>query len=156
MPQKQEEYAETWTTKDVTYTYIVSNGEAGICNGDSAAISTCESVKFFVFKGQEEERRERIVLKIEKKLDDRCLTVTLIGVLDSITSPELDRELQNMENVDEVILDLKELAYTSSAGLRVIMGLKRRLAGRPLKLENIGTEVREILDMTGSSKLLGL
>ena len=36
------------------------------------------------------------------------------------------------------------------------MGLKRRLAGRPLKLENIGTEVREILDVTGSSKLLGL
>ena len=96
------------------------------------------------------------MLKIEKKLDDRRLTVTLIGVLDSTTSPELDRELQNMENVDEVVLDLKELAYTSSAGLRVIMGLKRRLAGRPLKLDNIGTEVREILDVTGSSKLLGL
>ena len=96
------------------------------------------------------------MLKIEKKLDNRCLTVTLIGELDSITSPELDRELQNMEDVDEVVLDLKELAYTSSAGLRVIMGLKRRLAGRPLKLENIGTEVREVLDLTGSSKLLGL
>ena len=96
------------------------------------------------------------MLEIEKKLDGRRLTVTLVGVLDSTTSPELDRELQNMENVDEVVLDLKELAYTSSAGLRVIMGLKRRLAGRPLKLKNIGTEIREVLDMTGSSKLLGL
>ena len=96
------------------------------------------------------------MLKIEKKLDNRSLTVTLIGELDSITSPELDREVQNLENVDEVVLDLKGLAYTSSAGLRVIMGLKHRLAGRPLKLENIGTEVREVLDLTGSSKLLGL
>ena len=96
------------------------------------------------------------MLQFEKKLEDRCLTVTLIGVLDSIPSPELDRELQNLENVDKVVLDLKELDYTSSAGLRVIMGLKRRLAGRPLKLENIGTEVREILDITGSSRLLGL
>ena len=96
------------------------------------------------------------MLKIEKKLDNRCLTVTLIGELDSITSPELDREVQNLENVDEVVLDLKGLAYTSSAGLRVIMGLKRRLAGCPLKLKNIGTEVREVLDLTGSSKLLGL
>ena len=96
------------------------------------------------------------MLEIEKKLDDRCLTVTLIGVLDSVTSPELDRAVQNMEDVDEVVLDLKELDYTSSAGLRVIMGLKRRLAGRPLKLKNIGTEIREVLDMTGSSKLLGL
>ena len=96
------------------------------------------------------------MLRIEKKLDDRRLTITLVGVLDSITSPELDRELQNLENVDKVVLDLKELDYTSSAGLRVIMGLKRRLAGRPLKFENIGIEVREVLDMTGSSRLLGL
>lgn len=80
----------------------------------------------------------------------------MVGELDSITSPALERELQDLDNVDEVVLDLKELAYTSSAGLRVIMGLKRRLAGRPLKLENVGTEVREVLDMTGSSKLLGL
>ena len=96
------------------------------------------------------------MLQIEKKLDGRRLTVTLVGVLDSVTSPEMDREVQNLENVDEVVLDLKELDYTSSAGLRVIMGLKHRLAGRPLKLENIGPEVREILDVTGSSKLLGL
>ena len=96
------------------------------------------------------------MLKIEKKLDGRCLTVTLTGELDSITSPELDHEVQNLENIDEVVLDLKELAYTSSAGLRVIMGLKRRLSGRPLRLENVGTEVREVLDMTGSSRLLGL
>ena len=96
------------------------------------------------------------MLKIEKKMDGRRLEIALTGELDTITSPKFDSEVQDVENVDEVVLDLKELAYTSSAGLRVIMGLKRRLAGRPLKLENIGVEVREVLDMTGSSKLLGL
>ena len=96
------------------------------------------------------------MLKIEKKVDGRRVEIALEGELDSITSPELDREVQELENADEVVLDLKELAYTSSAGLRVIMGLKRRLAGRPLKLVNIGLGVREVLDMTGSSALLGL
>lgn len=96
------------------------------------------------------------MLKIDKKVDGRRLEVVLTGELDSITSPELDREVQDLDNVDDVVLDLKDLDYTSSAGLRVIMGLKRRLAGRPLRLENIGVEVREVLDMTGSSKLLGL
>ena len=96
------------------------------------------------------------MLNIEKKVDGRCLVVSLVGELDAITSPILDREVQELENVDEVILDLKGLAYTSSAGLRVIMGLKRRMAGRSLRLENIGTEVREVLDLTGSSTLLGL
>ena len=96
------------------------------------------------------------MLNVEKSVSGRCLRVSVIGELDSTTSPGLDDELQDLDNVDEVVLDLKGLAYTSSAGLRVIMGLKRRLAGRPLKLENIGVEVREVLDMTGSSKLLGL
>ena len=96
------------------------------------------------------------MLKVDKKVDGRRLEVVLTGELDSITSPELDRELQDLDDVDDVVLDLKDLDYTSSAGLRVIMGLKRRLAGRPLRLENIGVEVREVLDMTGSSKLLGL
>ena len=96
------------------------------------------------------------MLKIERKSEGRTLRFALTGELDSVTSPALEREVQDIGDVDEVVLDLKELAYTSSAGLRVIMGLKRSLAGRPLKLENIGTEVREVLDMTGSSKLLGL
>ena len=96
------------------------------------------------------------MLKIDKSLNGRSLRISLIGEIDSITAPELDREVQDLESVDEVTLDLKGLAYTSSAGLRVLLGLKRRLAQRPLRLENIGIEVREVLDMTGSSVLLGL
>lgn len=96
------------------------------------------------------------MLNVKKSISGRCLKVAVIGELDSITSPGLESELQALDNVDEVVLDLKDLAYTSSAGLRVLLGLKRRMAGRPLRLENIGVEVREVLDMTGSSKLLGL
>lgn len=96
------------------------------------------------------------MLKIDKNLNGRSLRISLTGEIDSITAPELDREVQDLENIDEVTFDLKGLAYTSSAGLRVIMSLKRRMAGRPLKFENIGIEVREVLDMTGSSALLGL
>ena len=96
------------------------------------------------------------MIKIDKSVVGRCLEIALTGELDAITAPELDREVQDLDGFDEVVLDLANLAYTSSAGLRVLLGVKRRLAGRPLKLENIGVEVREVLDMTGSSKLLGL
>ena len=96
------------------------------------------------------------MLKIDKSLNGRSLRISLVGEIDSITAPELDREVQDLENIDEVTLDLKDLTYTSSAGLRVLLRLKRRLAQRPLRLENIGIEVREVLDMTGSSALLGL
>lgn len=96
------------------------------------------------------------MLKIDKNQNGRSLRISLAGEIDSVTAPELDREVQDLENVDEVTLDLKDLAYTSSAGLRVLLRLKRRLAQRPLRLENIGIEVREVLDMTGSSALLGI
>lgn len=96
------------------------------------------------------------MLKIEKTVNDRELRLALNGELDSTTSSALNQEVQNLDDVDSVLLDLGNLAYTSSAGLRVIMALKRRLAGRPLKLVNIGLGVREVLDMTGSSALLGL
>lgn len=96
------------------------------------------------------------MLKIDRTVNGRELRLALDGELDSATSADLDHEVQNLDDVDSVLLDLKNLAYTSSAGLRVIMGLKRRLAGRPLKFENIGIEVREVLDMTGSSALLGI
>lgn len=96
------------------------------------------------------------MLQIDKKTDGRCLRIALNGELDSATAPEFDKEVQELADFDEVVLDLKDLAYTSSAGLRVIMGLKRRMGARPLKFENIGPEVREIFDMTGSSQLLGL
>ncbi len=96
------------------------------------------------------------MLQIEKKVAGRSLKIALNGELDSVTSPDFDKEVQDVADFDEVVLDFKNLAYTSSAGLRVIMGLKRRMGMRPLKFENIGPEVREILDMTGSSKLLGI
>ena len=96
------------------------------------------------------------MLKINKSLNGRSLRISLEGEIDSVTAPELDREVQDLENFDDVTFDLKDLAYVSSAGLRVVMMLKRRMAGRPLKFENIGIEVREVLDMTGSSALLGL
>ena len=96
------------------------------------------------------------MLKIDKNQNGRSLRISLAGEIDSVTAPELDREVQDLENVDEVTLDLKDLAYTSSAGLRVLLRLKRRLAQRPFRLENIGIEVREVLDMTGSSALLGI
>lgn len=96
------------------------------------------------------------MLQIDRKAEGRSLKIALNGELDATTSPDFDKEVQDVADFDEVVLDLKGLAYTSSAGLRVIMGLKRRMGVRPLRFENIGREVREILDMTGSSKLLGL
>lgn len=83
--------------------------------------------------------------------------VNLRGRLDTTTSLELDKTLKN-ENITEelVILDFSELEYISSAGLRVLLSLKKVLEAQNKKLEihNINDVVKEVFSVTGFSNIL--
>ena len=51
-----------------------------------------------------------------------ALTLQLEGRLDTTTSPQLEAELSaSLDGVKQLTLDLQQLAYLSSAGLRVIL-----------------------------------
>ena len=57
-----------------------------------------------------------------------ALTLQLEGRLDTTTSPQLEAELSaSLDGVTQLTLDLKQLAYLSSAGLRVILGAQKRM-----------------------------
>ncbi len=85
--------------------------------------------------------------------------VNLRGRLDTTTSLELDRTLKN-ENITEelVILDFSELEYISSAGLRVLLSLKKVLEAQNKKLEihNINDVVKEVFNVTGFINILDI
>ena len=75
------------------------------------------------------------------------------GRLDSLTSQDLQSELsQRISGGDTaILLDLKDLDYISSAGLRVLL-----LAGKELKAKNgqlslcaLKENVREVLEISG-------
>ena len=56
-----------------------------------------------------------------------ALTLQLEGRLDTTTSPQLEAELSaSLDGVKQLTLDLQQLAYLSSAGLRVILGAQKR------------------------------
>ena len=79
----------------------------------------------------------------------------LAGRIDSNSAPILDRELERIaaENEGkELELDAERLEYISSAGLRVLMKLRKR-QGR-LTVRNVSRDVYEILDVTGFVELL--
>ena len=64
---------------------------------------------------------------IEYKTDDR-LTVFLKGRIDSTNAPAVEEEIMKIvaENAGlPIVVDCSELQYISSAGLRVIMKLKK-------------------------------
>ena len=85
------------------------------------------------------------------------LLIELEGRLDTNTSPELEKRLKE-ENITEalVVLDFKALEYISSAGLRVLLTLKKMLdsQGKSLEIRNINDVVKEVFNVTGFINIL--
>lgn len=55
---------------------------------------------------------------------------------------------------DVVIIDLADTVYISSAGLRILLGLKK--SGHTVRVENVSLDVYEILDTTGFTEILSV
>ena len=69
--------------------------------------------------------------------------VALEGRLDTLTAPDLEKELNPLDGVGSLCIDCKDLEYISSAGLRVLLRLRKDVPG--LKAVNVSSEVYEIL-----------
>lgn len=69
-------------------------------------------------------------LDITTETIDRVLVVSLRGRLDTLTAAEAERLLSALIDADEhrIVLDLAELVYVSSAGLRTLLSTAKRLA----------------------------
>lgn len=89
-----------------------------------------------------------------QKVDD-ILTICLSGHIDSANAAEteaaVDAEIAQ-QGCSELVFDLEELTYISSAGLRIF--LRKRKDYASLKLINVSSEVYEILEMTGFTEML--
>ena len=77
----------------------------------------------------------------------------LAGWLDTQTAPELEAAIGALNGTAALILDLKELEYISSAGLRQLVVAHKKMNGE-LTLRNVSTEIMDILRMAGFDKRL--
>ena len=87
--------------------------------------------------------------------DMGILTLRPTGKIDAENAPRFEAELRGLmeENaVKGILLDCDELAYISSAGLRVILRLKRDVDDTALI--NVHPELYEILDITGFTEVM--
>ena len=95
-------------------------------------------------------------MEIIKKQDGSKLDITVKGRLDTITAPQLEEELRDLENgVTELTMDLGDLEYISSAGLRVLL-MAQKIMNQQGKMEirNVTPEVMEIFEVTGFVDIL--
>lgn len=97
-------------------------------------------------------------MEINKQKDGANLTIGLDGRLDTNTAPELENELRdNLSDVTNLVLDLKNLAYLSSAGLRVILGAQKQMNKQGnMTVKNVNETVMEVFEVTGFSDILNI
>lgn len=97
-------------------------------------------------------------MKIEEKRDGETkLTVFLSGRLETSTAPQLQKVVdEKLSGVLDFTVDMKQLEYVSSAGLRTLLSAdkKMRAAGGGMKVRNANEEIMDVFAMTGFQKIL--
>jgi len=101
---------------------------------------------------------EVLYLEIKSVHDGGKFTVKLIGKLDAVTAIELDKFMaKELDGVNDLTIDLKDLSYIASAGLRILLKTQKRMDTQgEMFVKNIQRDVRTVMDMTGFSRLLTL
>ena len=96
------------------------------------------------------------MLKIYKQVDNGKATFTLEGRLDTVTAPDLEKELKSsLDGITELILDFEKLEYVSSAGLRVLLATQKVQSRQgEMKLIRVNETIMEIFEVTGFSDIL--
>ena len=91
-------------------------------------------------------------MQINKNQEGNKLTLAPIGRVDTITAPELEAAIV-LDGVEELVFDLAQVDYTSSAGLRVLLSAQKKMAGKSMKIANSKPAVKEVFDITGVSDI---
>lgn len=95
-------------------------------------------------------------MTINRTVNGSVLTLALEGRLDTTTAPQLEAEVKaSIAGVTEFILDMKDLAYISSAGLRVLLAAQKQMNKQgSMVLKNVCEAIMEVFEVTGFSDIL--
>ena len=91
---------------------------------------------------------------MKNTINNGVLTLYLTGHIDSSNANDIEAQIMGALNTphDAVVFDLKELAYISSAGLRILLKVRKRNAG--VTAINASSAVYDIFEVTGFAELI--
>lgn len=90
---------------------------------------------------------------LKSSINGTTLSFNLSGRLDTISAPELLDIFRNSHDIKSVELNMQDLDYISSAGLRVLLIMYKALPSGGFKMFNIKPAVQEILETTGFASI---
>ena len=88
--------------------------------------------------------------------DGAALAAALTGSLDTMTAPKLEDALKDLSGVEALTLDFAGLTYISSAGLRVLLALQKKMTSvnGTMVVRNVCDAIKEVFEMTGFDAIL--
>jgi len=94
----------------------------------------------------------------KKKFGTNELFIKPIGRIDVTSTPELEREvISEIDNISYLTIDMSEVDYISSIGLRALLSFQKQLSSRgEMKVVNVKPEVLGIFTMVGFDKVLNI
>ena len=90
-------------------------------------------------------------MNVNKNINQNDIQINIEGRLDTTTAPILENEISDIENYKNIVFDLKNLEYISSAGLRVLLTAQKRInkINGSMKIINTNPIVKEVFEVTG-------
>ena len=90
-------------------------------------------------------------MKVTLDKNGSTLKVSVSGRLDTTTAPELEKTLgSQLEGIESLTLDFGDLAYISSAGLRVLLALQKTMNRQgQMAVTHVNDNIMEVFDVTG-------
>ena len=131
------------------FTKVVNDFFVNICYNIIVAVRTPQ-VKYHT--------ERKINMNLTKKINDTELTVAIEGRVDTVTSPELDKLIkESVDGMDSLVIDMKDVEYISSAGLRVLLSSHKLMSKKGgMTVINAGEDIMEIFEVTGFSDILNI
>ena len=96
-----------------------------------------------------------MTINVERDLE--LVTLEISGRLDTTTAPNLEAVINELsDDTKELVFDVSELEYISSAGIRVLLGAYKKMSNCQgiMRIEKANDMVREIFEITGLLQML--
>jgi anti-anti-sigma factor len=94
-----------------------------------------------------------VTMQVETGQQNGITTVSIRGRMDAVTTPEIESRLTRLVDGGEkrLLVNMNELEYISSAGLRALLTAAKRLKGEQgeIAFTNLGGHVKEVFEISG-------
>jgi len=98
-------------------------------------------------------------MTIERITENDSITLALSGELTAVTAGQLNTAIEAAAGeTDCLVLDFKDMEYVASAGLRVLLGAKKKLDAKKGKfiIRNVSEDIMGVFEITGFNNMLDI